>query len=168
MLLDSVNDYKVPSEIEVRNTIDQAIRKVKLIEGVSNVEYSCDFNEYIFMVSCNFTNVEVLNTIISNFSTKKDAEIIKQKEHFSFNKSENIFIRNYHYNIAREFEKMNMEDRKIFDTATITTIYRFETPIVSSTNPMAKISGSKKAVMLRVGVQDIIKDKKTIKNQIQL
>lgn len=168
MLLDSINNYKVPSKTEIKNKIAQAIQKIKRIEGISNVKNTSDFNEYIFTVSCDFTNVEALNTVISNFSTKKDAAMIQQQQHFSFNKSQNTFTRNYHYNLSQEFKKTNMEDRKVFETATMTTIYRFETPIVSSKNPTAKISGSKKAIMLRVNAQDIIGDKNSIKNQIKL
>ncbi|NMH88365.1 hypothetical protein [Flavivirga algicola] len=168
MLLDSVNNYKVPSKTEIKNKIAQIIRKVKQIEGISNVQNTSNFNEYIFTVSCDFTNVEVLNMVISSFSSKKDAAIIKQQQHFSFNKSQNTFSRNYHYDLSRAFKKTNLEDRKVFETATMTTIYRFETPIASSKNPTAKISGSKKAIMLRVHAQDLIKNKNSIKNQIKL
>jgi len=168
MLLDSINSYKVPSRADIRNQISQAIRKAKQIPGISNIKNTEDFDEYIFTVSCDFTNVDALNTVISTFSTKKDAALIKQQKHFSFDKDKNTFTRNYHYNIAKEFKKTNMEDRKVFETATMTTIYRFQTPIASSKNTTAKIAGSKKAIMLRVTAQDIIKNRNTIKNQIQL
>ncbi|MDO5987776.1 hypothetical protein Q4Q39_10230 [Flavivirga amylovorans] len=168
MLLDSVNNYKVPSKTEIKNKIAQVIQKVKQIEGISNVQNSSNFNEYIFVVSCDFTNVEALNMVISNFSSKKEAAIIKQQKHFSFDTSKNTFTRNYHYDLSKAFEKTNMEDRKVFETATMTTIYRFESPIVSSKNPTAKISGSKKAIMLKVNAQDVIKNKNSIKNQIKL
>ena len=168
MLMDSVNNYKVPSKTTINNKIAEAIQKIKQIEGVSNVKNTSNYNEYIFTVSCDFTNVEALNTVISNFSSKKDAVLIKQQQHFSFNKSENLFTRNYHYNLSKEFSKTKMEDRKVFETASLTTIYRFETPIISSKNPIAKISGSKKAIMLRVNALDIIKNKNSIKNQIQI
>ena len=168
MLLDSVNKYKVPSKTEIENKITQVIQKIKQTKGISNVTSTSNFNEYIFTVSCSFTNVEALNTVISNFSTKKDAAIIAQQQHFTFDKAQNKFTRNYHYNISKEFEKTKMEDRKVFETASITTIYRFETPIISSKNLDAKISSSKKAIMLKVNAQDIIKNQKSIKNQIQL
>lgn len=168
MLLDSINSYKVPSKEEVRKQISQAVDRVKQIKGISNVQNSTNFDSYIFTVSCNFTDVDALNTVISAFSTKEDAAIIKQKKHFSFNKTQNIFVRNYHYNIAKEFEKTNMEDREIFKTATLTTIYRFKSNIKSSENTTAKIAGSKKAIMLRVSAQDIIANKNSIKNQIKL
>jgi hypothetical protein len=61
-----------------------------------------------------------------------------------------------------------MEDRKVFETASIRSIYRFSKPIVSSENKMAKISGSKKAIMLKVSALDIIKNRNSIKNKIKL
>ncbi len=168
MLLDSVNNYKVPSKQDIRSHITQAIEKIKKIQGISNVKNSIDFNEYIFTVSCDFADVDALNIVISNFSTKKDAAMIKKQKHFSFDKNQNTFTRSYHYDISKEFKKTNMEDRKVFETATMTTIYRFATPIISSKNPTAKIAGSKKAIMLRVNAQDIIRNKNSIKNQIKL
>ena len=168
MLLDSVNNYKVPSKREINVQIAQAIEKVKRIQGISNVKNSTNFDEYIFTMSCDFTDVDALNTVISNFSNKKDAAMIKKQKHFSFDKRQNTFTRNYHYDISKEFKKTNMEDRKVFETATMTTIYRFETPIISSKNTTAKIAGSKKAIMLRVNAQDIIQNKNSIKNHIKL
>ena len=168
MLLDSVNNYKVPSKAEISKQITEAVNRVKKIEGISNLKNTINFDEFIFTVSCDFVDTDALNTVISNFSTRKDAALIKENKHFDFNKTQNTFTRNYHYNIAAAFEKTNMEDRKVFETASFTTIYRFETPIISSKNTTAKIAGSKKAIMLRVNAQDIIQNRNSIKNQIKL
>ena len=167
MLLDSVNNYKVPSKTTINKKIAEVIQKIKEIEGTSNVKSTSNYDEYIFTVSCDFTNVEVLNAVIANFSTKKDEDIINQQQ-FSFNKLENSFTRDHNYNLSKEFSKTKMEDRKVFETATVTTIYRFKTPIVSSKNPDAKIASNKKAIMLRLNAQELIKNKKSIKNKIQL
>lgn len=167
MLLDSINNYKVPTKTTINNKIATVIQKIKQIKGVSNVKNTSNYDEYIFTVSCNFTNVEVLNTVIASLSTKNNEAKIKQQQ-FSFNKLENSFTREHQYNLSKEFSKTKMEDRKVFETATITTIYRFKTPIVSSKNPDAKISGDKKAIMLRLNAQELIKNTKSIKNKIQL
>jgi hypothetical protein len=168
MLLDSINDYVVPSEVEIRKQIAEAVNRVKKVEGISNLKNRINFEDFIFTFSCDFADTDALNTVISNFSSRKDAVLIKQNKHFNFDKSKNTFTRNYHYNIAKEFKKTKMEDREVFETASFTTIYRFETPIVSSENVAAKIAGSKKAIMLRVSAQDIIQNKNSIKNQIKL
>lgn len=166
MLLDTVNGYKVPSKDEIKKEINKAIAKIKQTKGISNVKNTSNFNEYIFTISCDFTDVDALNTVIANFSSAKDAAAIKKHKHFKFNKSTNTFTRSHHFNINREFNKTKAKDREVFKTATFTSIYRFENPIISSQNKNAKISGSKKAIMFRANAQDIIKGNKSIKNQI--
>jgi len=168
LLLDSINNYEVPSEIDIRKSFTEITSTVKNTKGISNVTNSLNFNEYIFSISCDFNDVDALNTVISNFSTKEEALRIKKQKHFSFDKTQNTFTRNYHYNISRVFQKTRMEDRKVFETASITTIYRFETPILSSKNSTAKIAPSKKAIMLRVNAQELIANQNSMKNQIKL
>ena len=167
-LLDSINDYKVPSEIEIKEYFADITKTIKNSKGISNVNNSLNFKDYIYTISCDFTTVEALNTVISNFSSKSEAAKIKQHKHFSFDKNKNLFIRNYHYDLAKEFKRTNMADRKIFKNASLTTIYRFQNVILSSKNTFAKISGNKKAIFLRVDAQDIISNKNSIKNQIQI
>lgn len=166
--LDSINNYEVPSEIDIRKHFTEITSTVENTKGISNVTNSLNFNEYIFSISCDFNDVEALNTVISNFSTKEEALLIKKQKHFSFDKTQNTFTRNYHYDISRAFQKTRMEDRKVFETASITTIYRFETPILSSKNSTAKIAPSKKAIMLRVNAQELITNQNSMKNQIKL
>ncbi len=168
MLLDSINNYKVPSEAEIQQHFTEITNTIKKTKGISNVTNSLNFKEYIYTISCDFTSVEVLNMVISNFSSKNEAKKIKQYKHFSFDKDQHKFTRNYHYDLAKEFNKTKMDDRKIFENATFTTIYRFTNPIISSKNTTAKISGNKKAIFLKVNAQDIITNKNSIKNQIQL
>ncbi|RPD95967.1 hypothetical protein EGM88_10885 [Aureibaculum marinum] len=168
MLLDSVNNYKVPTEKEIRKHFSDIVKKVKSTEEISNVANSIDLENYIFTLSCHFNNVEALNTVVSNFSSKEEAKRIKNHKHFSYNTSEQLFTRSYHYDLANEIKKTKMEDREVFKTASITTIYRFPKPIVFAKNDAAKISKSKKAIMLKVSAQDIINQKKSIKNQITL
>ncbi|MET2985937.1 hypothetical protein [Aureibaculum conchae] len=168
MLLDSVNNYKVPSEQEIRKHFSEMVKTVKNTEGISNVTNSIDMEEFIFTLSCNFNDVDALNTVVSNFSSKEEAKRIKNHKHFDYNKVNQLFTRSYHYDLAKEIKKTKMEDREVFKTASITTIYRFPHPIASTKNNVAKISKSKKAIMLKISAQDIINQKKSIKNQIKL
>lgn len=168
MLLDSVNNYKVPSEQEIRNHFAEMIKTVKNTTGISNVTNSIEMEDFIFTLSCNFDNVDALNTVVSNFSSKEEAQRIKNHKHFSYNKVNQLFTRSYHYDLAKEIKKTKMEDREVFKSASIATIYRFPNEIASSKNDDAKISKSKKAIMLKISAQDIINEKKSIKNQIKL
>jgi len=168
MLLDSVNDYAVPSKAEIKQHFTEITNTIKKSKGISNVTESLNLKDYIYTVSCDFTTVDALNTVVSNFSSKDEIKKIKQQKHFNYDKNQRIFIRNYHYDLAKEFSKTNMADRKIFKNASYTTIYRFKNSIQSSENSAAKISENKKAIFLKVDAQDVIANKNSIKNQIQL
>ncbi|MBJ2174882.1 hypothetical protein JBL43_11585 [Aureibaculum sp. A20] len=168
MLLDSVNNYEVPSEQEIRQHFADMVKTVKNTGGITNVTNSINLEDYIFTLSCDFNDVDALNMVVSNFSSKEEAKRIKNHKHFSYDKNNQLFTRSYHYDLAKEIKKTKMEDREVFKTASITTIYRFPKGIASSSNNAAKISKSKKAIMLKISAQDIINQNKSIKNQIKL
>lgn len=168
MLMDSINNYKVPSKEEISKNIKTITAEIGKIDGVTGVKQRIDFDEFIFAISCDFTNIEVLNEVISHFNSQSDAHININTDQFSYDKKKKIFKRKYEYNLASEIKKVRSADRKVLQDATITTIYRFDSTIANATNQSAKISGSKNAIMLKVGVQDMIADKKSIKNSITL
>ncbi|MNL36031.1 hypothetical protein D3C87_1580960 [compost metagenome] len=58
--------------------------------------------------------------------------------------------------------------KKIFKDAAYVSIYRFEQPVALSTNPLTKISKSKKAVMLNTGILGLINGKTDISNRITI
>ncbi|MCF6349642.1 MAG: hypothetical protein L3J23_01255 [Flavobacteriaceae bacterium] len=168
MLLDSINTYKVPTKNKIKKHFTEIVSKIKQTKGVSNVKNTANFDDFIFTITCDFTNVTVLNNIISTFSSLEESKKVAKNNHFNYNSINKIFTRSYHYDLKREFEKTKIQDRKIIQDASFTTIYRFVSPILSSKNSIARVSKSKKAIMLKVTVQDIIDDKNTIKNTIQL
>jgi len=168
LLLDSVNGYKVPSKSEIQARIDELVVVLKKTQGISHVNKSINFDEFIFTIACDFNNTEALNIVISNLGSIDEAKKIQQHKHFAYNKSSKTFSRSYHYDPAKEFKNINPKDQNIFEKASYTSIYRFENTIKSSSNKNALISGNKKAIMLRVETQDLINNKKTIKNNIKL
>ncbi len=166
MLLDSINGYQVPTEGDIRTHITELAQKISEAKGVSHVKKVINFEDYIFSLSCDFADVDALNIVLSSISSKKEAQLIAKHKQFTYKNK--VFKRNYHYNIASEFNRIKSDDRQILEGATVTSIYRFEKPVVKVKNKAAKISKNKKAVFLRVSAEDMIKGRKSIKNQIQL
>ena len=72
MLLDSVNGYKVPSKDDINLAIKNAIDHLGKTEGISNIEKSVDFDNYIFSISCDFKSVENVNSIFKELITKQN------------------------------------------------------------------------------------------------
>lgn len=168
MLMDSINDYKVPSVEDIKENMSKMVAEIESIPGVSGVSRTMDFEEFIFSVTCDFDNVDVLNSVIAHFSTDGEKRALENNKQFAYDNSGKVFKRNYHYNLAEEIEKVKQRDREVLEEASVTTIYRFESTIASAENKDSKIAGNKKAVMLRVAVPDLIQNNKNIKNSISL
>lgn len=168
MLLDSINGYKVPSEATIRHHIQELTQNIKTTKGVTGVSNVINFDDYIFSIDCDFATVEALNRVVSSIGSKKEAALVAKNKPFRYSQKTQTFRRNYHYNIASEFKRIDPKDREVLNGATVTTIYRFDTPVISVKNKAAKISKSKKAVFLRVSANDLAAGRKNIKNQIQL
>ena len=166
MLLDSVNGYKVPSKQTIQTKVAELVSKIKKTKGVSNVKSSLNFDEFIVAVSCDFNNINTLNKVIASFKSKKDKS--KSFKYFSYDTASKIFKRSNNFNLSKEFKKVKSKDRKVFQSASYTSICRFETPVQSVSNTKARISKSKKAVMLRLQMEDMVANTVTIKNNIQL
>lgn len=169
MLLDSVNGYKVPNEKEIQRFMNETVDYLNKREGISNIRKSVDLKNYILSVKFNFKEVSNLNDL-----TKKILEEQKIKStnisSYTFERKSNTFKRNYQYvgDAKKEYSKLKSEDKAIFKTASYTSIYRFESSIVSSSNALSKKSPSGKAIMLNTPVLDLINGKTNISNTIQL
>lgn len=168
MLLDSINGYKVPSKKDIQAKMNEAVSYLKIKEGISNIKQSIDFNSYIATLSFSFKNVSNLNNISNHIL--KNQNIKSSAASYTYTKATNTFVRNYQYvgKAKSEYNKLKEQDRTIFKTATYTSIYRFEQPINKQNNPLATISKTKKAILLKCSILDLINNKANISNQIQL
>ena len=169
MLLDSVNGYKVPSKQEIREKMEEAANTLRTIDGISKVSHSVDFEKYIVTIRFAFTDVANLNDITALIFDELDIQGIN---HSSYNYHPETRIFERHYTHAPEatvkYRKLKQADKAIFENATYTNIYRFAQPVIKQSNNTAKIAPSKKAVMLRCNVLDLIEGNADISNNIQL
>ena len=169
MLLDSVQGYKVPSKQKIQQELSEAVAYLKKSEGISNVKSSSDFNNYIATISFTFKDVSNVNNITKNILARQKIKATDTSS-YSFNKTGKTFIRKYQpvATAKAEFNKLKTKDKAVFNGATYTSIYRFESPVTSTSNPASNVSKSKKAVMLKSSIMDLINGKTNVSNQIQL
>lgn len=164
-----INGIKIPSETEIRSHVQQVVKQLKATKGISQVEYSLDFTNYIATLSCHFDNVEALNdfskTISNTFKTP-----ITSYNSYSFNKAQQTFKRQYKYSedMGKEFAKISTQDQKLFSEAYYTNIIRFNKTIETQQHPDAKVSSNKQAVLLKVKATDLITGKAKLGNTITL
>jgi hypothetical protein len=169
MLLDSVQGYKVPSRQKIQQELNEAVAYLKKSEGISNVKSSSDFNNYIATISFSVKDVSNINNITKNILAQQKIKATNTSS-YSYNKSTKTFSRKYQAvsKAKTEFYKLKAKDKAVFNGATYTSIYRFESPVTSSTNPASNVSKSKKAVMLKSSIMDLINGKINVSNTIQL
>ena len=169
MLLDSIQGYKVPSKQKIQQELAEAVAYLKKSEGISNVKSTVDFNNYIASVSFTFKDVANINNITRNILAKQKIKATNTST-YSYNKAAKVFIRKYQSvaTVKTEFSKLKSKDKAIFNGAIYTSIYRFDSPVTSTSNPASNLSKSKKAVMLKSSIMDLINGKINVSNQIQL
>ncbi|MGJ8591534.1 MAG: hypothetical protein ACSHXF_03240 [Aquaticitalea sp.] len=167
MLLDSINGYKVPSKKDIQSGINDIISELKRAEGVRNIQKKEDYENFIFSVSCDFKKIENINNLTDEITRKQKNTASST---YLFNTSKSNFTRKYTYSneIKKQYNKLHSENKKVFNDATYTIIYRFDKTIVTQKNPTAKISKSKKSSMQRINAMDFINGSSDISNSIQL
>ena len=169
MLLDSVQGYKVPSKQKIQQELNEAVAYLKKSEGISNVKSTSDFNNYIATISFSFKDVSNINNITKNILAQQKIKATNTSS-YTYNKASKTFSRKYQAigTAKTEFNKLKAKDKAVFNGATYTSIYRFESAVTSSTNPASNVSKSKKAVMLKSSIMDLINGKINVSNSIQL
>lgn len=169
MLLDSINGYKVPSKQDIRKEMDEAVNTLRSIKGISKVSHTVDFDKYILNIRFSFEKVANLNDITSLIFDKLKIKLTDNSA-YSYYPASKMFNRHYTYDpqARLEYGKLKETDKEIFQNATYTCIYRFDRTVTTQSNGKARVSASKKAVMLQCGVLDLIEGKINISNNIQL
>lgn len=168
MLMDSINGYKVPSRKDIQDGLNDVVENLSMTEGISNIKKTADYENFVFSVSCDFKKIENINSLIDGVS-KKQKTPTALSSYFFDNKTAN-FKRTYSYSseLKRQYNKLKTENKKVFDDASYTIIYRFDKEVLSQTNAAAKLSKSRKAIMHRMDAMSLINGQANVANTIQL
>lgn len=167
MLLDSVNGYAVPKPERIEAELAKLSEQMNAAEGLSKSSYKIDWEEYIFTMKCSFSKIDDLHAFsreLTKSAKIKDTAMVNQS---AYRWSTHSFIRQGGYNVADQYSKLKAEDQKVFDNAQFIGVYKFEKPVKKTTNPVARISKSGTAVMVKAQILDLILGKADLANEIQ-
>ncbi|WP_443943830.1 hypothetical protein ACJVDH_12965 [Pedobacter sp. AW1-32] len=169
MLLDSINGYAVPSKQKIQQELAEAVAYLKKSPGISDVRSTSDFSNYIATISFAFKDVSNINNITKNILNQHKIKA-NNTSSYSYDKAGRIFSRQYKASpdAKNAYNKLKNQDKAIFNGATYTSIYRFDSAVINAANPMSNVSKSRTAVMLKSNVMDLINGKVNVSNQIQL
>lgn len=169
MKLKSVNGIQIPTKEKIKSETEDMIRILKNTPGISQVQYSLDFNNYIATVSCNFASVNALNNFSKALGTHFKSALGNNNS-YSYDAKTGTFTRTYTHSpaLSKEYARISETDRKYFNDAFYTQIIRFDKTIKSQKHESAKISSSAKAVLLKLKATDIASGKASLANTITL
>lgn len=168
MKLKTINDHPVPSKADILARLDEVKAQIAKTSGISNVKATMDFNNFICVVSFDFSSVTQLNKAIKNVKQEEHATGNLLNDDFTYDEKEKIFQRKNVYSFKDVYGKMSNADKEVFTAASFTAIYKFDSEVNSVSNSDAKISASKKAVMVKLNAAAILKQKKSIENKIKI
>lgn len=168
MKLDSNSGYRIPREKEINAYLDKAIITLKATPGLSKIVLRRDFTNWVFEIETEFNNTksleEGMKAIYSEFSGGKQFSF---RNKLIYNdKSLEREMEPFDENVKKQLNKPT--EKKIFARAKYTTIYHFENQVLTYSNKRAKLSPSKKAIMLQTNVLNLINGIESIQNNIKL
>lgn len=169
MKLKSVNGHRVPSIPEINSELAQTAAQLKAIPGISNVKTNADFQNYIISVSFDFTEVSQINKAFGKMLTAYKIPTYNAAT-YVYNKSTKTFTKTYQLNPAtkKQYNELKQEDKDVFKSAQYTSVYRFQSLVRSVANAKASVSASKKAVMHKTPILNIVNSGASVNNSIQL
>ncbi len=167
MQQDEFQGKKIPKKADIDREIAQVKEVLKSVKGISNVQTSTDYEDFILKISGDFTDVKALNNAINTVASslnRSPYEIIK-KDNFAYAK--NKFARIFDYPIDKTvYDRLDFGTRFVLETAQLNSIYRFNKKVKNISNKKAKISPSGKSVMLKSNLSGFVKGEVGLANEV--
>ena len=169
MLMDSIQGYKVPDKASINREMNEIVSYLSKSPGISNVSKKIDMENYIISVSFDFQRIANINNLTKNVLNKLKINTVSASS-YAFDPRTLSFQRSYQHSkeAVVQYSKLKPEVKNIFKEASYTSIYRFDAKVASSNNPLARVSKSRKAVMINVGMLGLINGKTDVSNKIIL
>jgi hypothetical protein len=166
--METINGHPVPSKESIIKKLTSIGEVMEKTPGINNVRTSADMDNYIAVLSCNFINVTQLNKAIKNIKLKEKATAAMLEDNYSYDTKAGIFQRKNNFSLRKTYAGLSKADKEIFAGASYTSIFKFASDITGITNKNARLSANKKAVMQKETALDIITEKKSIENTINI
>lgn len=167
LALDSLNGKKVPSIQDIEKKIEEYRRKLENKEGISNVVFDNNFTDFIFKFQCDFENVQLLQKAVKDIVSSENKDWVDH-EYVWLNWKDDEFSRSTPAFSPEITAKMKRDDIELLKNGSFISITRFERPIEKQSNPNAKISANRLAVMIRTNPYLLTQNTEILKNTIYL
>lgn len=166
--MENFNGRKIPKKAEIQSKINEAASIFKNTKGLSQVNVSYDFDNYIIKLSCNFQNIENINAGLSNLKAKKIIGKSVPTHLYSNSVEKKVFNRLHINTYKNDYNKLSKADKEVFNNAKYTSVIQFEKAVKSQTNTEYALAPSKKALKIEGNILDFILQTKALQNTIYL
>jgi hypothetical protein len=167
LALDSLNGKKVPSIKEIEEKIAIYKEKIEKKEGISNVKFESNFEDFIIKFQCDFTNVGFLQKAVKEIVIEEDKSI-SEVNHTWLIWDGNKFIRSAPKITSQSTNNLKNEDITELKKGKYVSITRFDRFIDKSENSLAEISKNKLNIMIKTDPYSLSKNVEIIENTIHL
>lgn len=169
LALDSLDGKKVPSKDEISNKANRVVSLLKEQDGISNVLFESNYNDYILRLQCDFASLEKLQAafrevILSESHTKDIPEL--EQTWLTF--SDQTLVRSIPQITVKKSREINQGDRDLLKNGSYTSITRFQSEVDHFDNEDSRLSKNKKAVMIRTDPYSLTQNPNLLDNTIYL
>jgi len=169
LALDSLDGKKVPSIDDITKKLSNLVEDLKQKEGINSVDFQSDYTNFIFKLSCNFSNLERLQTAIKELAIKENKGREVPELHHQWLRYENdTLVRSIPQITIAKTKKLSKKDSDLLKEGHYTSITRFAKEIVACSNDSARLSKNKKAVMIRSNPYLLTQNPQLLDNSIFL
>ena len=162
-----VEGQKMPTRLEIEGLIYRMKNIIQDAPGLSNFQNTADFEKFVFTFQTDFNNVESLNKAVNELATQLNDSPYPTIRENNFSYQGNQFKRLFSYPIdTSAYDKLRTIEQYVLEQAHWVGIYRFKQPITHYSNRKARLSPSKRALMMISPLSKIVKGEVSPANTI--
>jgi hypothetical protein len=167
LALDTIDGQRVPEKYEIEKKILDFKKELEKQPGIKNVSVTYNFDDYIFKLSCDFDNVNNLQSSIEKSIQFVSGFEAKSKTNWlEWNGFQ--LTRNIPEIVNDRFQNSSWLDRGLLKVGSYTSITRFDNPVISFSNIFSKLSKNGIAVMTKVTTEELLDNSQILKNNISI
>ena len=169
LALDSLDGAKVPTISEIKKKVALFKQTLALQKGITNVQITENYTDFIFKFECNFINVNLLQEGLQKSYSVISNDKSNANSNFTWLSLDSKQLKRSVPELTVErFKEISQKDNELLKTGSYTSITRFDHLIARFDNPLSKISKDKKALMLKTNIYSLKEKQSILENTIYL
>jgi len=164
-----IEGQQMPTRMEIDAIIGRMQNIIQSAKGLSNFKKTTDFENFVFTFQTDFETVESLNKVVNELATQLNDSPYPTIRENNFAHQGNQFKRLFGYPIDTSvYDKLRTIEQYVLEQAHWVSIYRFKNTITHYSNRKARLSPSKRALMMISPLSKIVKGEVSPANTITL